>query len=353
MIKGGSVLLLLSMFFAYLLAPAIDIVSRRVRLGRRGRPLTRTASLTLIYVILAVPIALGWRFAREPIRSWVHVTAPAAVDELFDGGDFATIERVIGAAPVPASVRPAIARRVDRLIRYIQRQARDTLDTLIDAARFVAWLLITPVLAWLLLTVWPSFRRSTLRVLPRGHLQWRGEEFLHDVNSALAGYIRAQAAAGVIVGLMCVVGFVLIGVPAAVSMGVTAGILELVPGIGPITTLLIAATQAGDKVLAVVAFLVALRVVQDTLVYPRLVRHGMHLSTPVVMLSLWSGAAFGGAGGVILALPVAGFASVSLRHWREYRAIERLVRDAAPHDVVAEQPDRPEHEGHHETGREE
>ena len=32
-IKGGSVLLLLSMFFAYLLAPAIDIVSRTVRIG--------------------------------------------------------------------------------------------------------------------------------------------------------------------------------------------------------------------------------------------------------------------------------------------------------------------------------
>ena len=31
MIQGGSVLLLLSMFFADLLAPAVDIVSRTVR----------------------------------------------------------------------------------------------------------------------------------------------------------------------------------------------------------------------------------------------------------------------------------------------------------------------------------
>ena len=213
------------------------------------------------------------------------------------------------------------------------------------------WLAVTPVLAAVLLTVWPSFRRSTLRVLPRGHLQWRGEEYLHDVNSALAGYIRAQAAAGVIVGLLCVGGFVLIGVPSAVSLGVAAGILELVPGIGPVTTLLIAVTQAGDRALAVIAFLVALRVVQDTLVYPRLIRHGMHLSTPALVLSLWTGAALGGAGGVVLALPVAGFLSVSLRHWREYRAIERLVRTSA-HHVVAEQPDRTEHEGHDEAGRE-
>src|SRR5436853_148817 len=117
------------MFFAYLLAPAIDIVCRVVRVGRRRRPLARGAALALI-----------------------------------------------------------------------------------DAARYATWLAVTPVLAAVLLTVWPSFRRSTLRVLPRGHLAWRGEEYLHDVNSALAGYIRAQSAAAAIVGVMCVSGFVLIGV---------------------------------------------------------------------------------------------------------------------------------------------
>ena len=352
MIQGGSVLLLLSMFLAYLLAPAVDIVSRTVRTGRRGRPLTRTAALVLIYIVLAVPVAVAWRFASTPIADWIHVTAPAAVERLFGGGDFETIDRLIASAPVPVSTRPMIARRAGGAIAYIQRQTRSTLNTLIDAARYAAFLAVTPLLAFLLLTVWPSFRRSTLRVLPRGHLQWRGEEYLHDVNSALAGYVRAQAAAGVIVGSMCVAGFVLIGVPSAVSMGVTAGILELVPGIGPATTLLIAVTQAGDRALAVIAFLIALRVVQDTLVYPRLIRHGMHLSTPALVLSLGTGAVLGGAGGVILALPVAGFLSVSLRHWREYRAIERLVRTSAQR-VVAQQPDRPEHEGHHEAGREE
>ena len=151
---------------------------------------------------------------------------------------------------------------------------------------------------------------------------------------------------------MCVAGFVALGVPSAVSLGVIGGILELVPAIGPVTTMLIAVTQAGDRALAVIAFLVALRVVQDTLVYPRLIRHGMHLSTPVLLVSLWSGVVLGGAGGAILALPVAGFLSVSLRHWREYRAIERLVRTSA-HHVITEQPDRAEHERHDQTGREE
>ena len=351
MIEGGSVLLLLSMFFAYLLAPVVDMVSRRIRPGRRGRPLSRGASLALIYAVLSVPVGLAWRFASEPISNWVHVTAPDTVEHLFGGGDFDAIDRVLASAPLPESARRAIKPRIHSALAYIQRRARTTLDTLIDAARYAAWLLVTPVLAALLLTVWPSFRRSTLRVLPRGHLQWRGEEYLHDVNSALAGFIRAQAAASVTVGLMCVGGFALLRLPSAVSLGVTAGILELVPGIGPVTTMLIAVTQAGDSGLAVIAFLGGLRVVQDTVVYPLLIRHGMHLSTPAVVLSLWAGAVLGGAGGVVLAIPVAGFLSVSLRHWREYRDIERLVRTSA-RKVVGEQSDRSEHERHEEAGRE-
>jgi predicted PurR-regulated permease PerM len=325
-IQGGSVLLLLSMFFAYLLAPAVAIVSSRVRLRRRGRPLSRSAAIILLYLILFIPGAVAWHSSSDRIEQWVRVTAPEAVDHLFSGGDFETINRLIAEAPVPSRARFVLKRRVDGAIGYIQREARTTLTTLIDAAQYAAWLAVAPLLAFLLLTGAPTFWRSTLRVLPHGHLRWRGEEYLQDVNSALAGYVRAQTTAGVIVGVMCVSGFALLGVPSAVSMGVAAGILELVPGIGPLTALLIAITQAGDRMLPVIVFLGTLRIVQDYVIYPRLVRHGMHLSTPAVILTIWIGAALAGAAGVILAIPVAGFLSVSLRHWREYRDIERLVR---------------------------
>jgi predicted PurR-regulated permease PerM len=75
-----------------------------------------------------------------------------------------------------------------------------------------------------------------------------------------------------------------------------------------------------------VIVLAALRLVQDLLVYPRLIRSGMKLSPVAVILVVWCGAALNGAAGVVLAIPFAGLLSVSLRHWREYRAIERLVR---------------------------
>ena len=329
-IAGIGVLILLSIFFAYVLAPAVAALRLRLRFGPRQRPPSNAVAILMVYAVLFVPTALVWRISADRVSHWVRVTAPGAVEELFGGsGSAVPLEEVIARVPLPAGDRQALAQRLERVARYIERETRATLDDLIGAAEYASWLAVAPLLAFMLLTGAPGFQRSTLRVLPRGHLQWRAEEYLRDVNSALAGYIRAQAAAGVIVGTACVCGFALLGVPSAVSMGVAAGVLELVPALGPLTALLMASSQAGGHVLGVVVFLGALRLVQDYVIYPRLIRHGMHLSTPAVIVTIWFGAAAAGALGVILAIPAAGFLSVSLRHWREYRAIERLVRASA------------------------
>jgi predicted PurR-regulated permease PerM len=259
----------------------------------------------------------------------VHTTAPAAVDRLFTSARAEPIERLIAAAPLAADTRASLRIQADSAIDYIEREVRKTLQEMIAAAPYALWLATTPLLAFVLLSSAPGFQRSALRALPRGHLRWRGEEYLRDVNSTLAGYVRAQTAAGLLVGTTCVAGFALLGLPSAVSMGVAAGVLELIPGIGPLTAILMVAAQAGDKIWRALIFLVALRLVEDYGVYPRLVRRGMRLSTPAVIATVWSGALLAGAAGVILAIPVAGFLSVSVRHFREYRDIERLVRTHA------------------------
>ena len=243
--------------------------------------------------------------------------SPAAIERL---PSTASIYRL----PLPGRMKQIAARTTDRVLAYVEEEVRAALNDVVDAARYVRWLVVPPVVAFLLLAYAPAFRRSALRVLPHGHLRWRGDEYLRDVNSALAGYVRAQLAAGAIVAVVCTAIFSLFHLPYAVSMGIVAGVLELVPVIGPLTVALMAAGQAVQHALAIVIVLAAFRLVQDLVVYPRLIRNGMHLSPAAVILVVWCGAALNGAAGVVLAIPFAGLLSVSMRHWREYR------RDRAP-----------------------
>ena len=65
LIEGAGVLLLLSVFFSYVLAPLVPRVRRRVRLGRRQRPISDAAAIVLIYICLFVPAAVAWRLSHE------------------------------------------------------------------------------------------------------------------------------------------------------------------------------------------------------------------------------------------------------------------------------------------------
>jgi len=323
-VEGAAALLLLSVFFAYLLAPAVPRVRKWVRIGRRRRPISDAAAILLIYAALLVPAAPLLRAYAPAVHHWVTATAPAQVDRLFAGREVSPLEPLLGHAWMPERTRAAVMNGATWIAGSLERHTRATLDEAIAAAHHAQWLVVAPIVAFVLLSAAPAFQRSALRVLPHGHLQWRFEEYLRDVNSALAGYVRAQVAAGLIVGCLCAAGFALIGVPSAMSLGVLAGILELLPVIGPLTVLLVAISH-GDRVVAIVVFLIALRILQDYVVYPRLVRRGMHLSTLAVIFTVWLGATLAGAAGVLLAIPAAGCLSVSARHWREYHEIERLV----------------------------
>lgn len=326
--KAVLVLLLLSLFVAQLVAPAVHAL-RRYSARHEGRPIPRWRAILFVYLALAAIGTVGWLTIGRAMTRYMP-TAPVAFNRMLAGttrtGD--EVERLAMRLPVSPTVKRTTALGLAKFFRDLDRDARVAVRDLNQARRFAWTLLVVPVVTFVLLNNTPAFRRSALRALPHGHMQWRAEEYLRDVNSALAGYVRAQLAAGVIVGVICAIGFAVLGLPYAGSLGIAAGVLELVPVIGPLTVGLMAAGQAGRSALAVVAFLVALRLVQDYILYPRLIRRGMHLSTIAVILSVWIGAGLYGATGVLVAIPIASFISVSVRHWREYREIERLVRSS-------------------------
>src|SRR5215204_6055238 len=107
-LAGIGVLLLLSVFFSYLLAPMVPRVRKRIRFGRRGRPISDAAALVLIYLCFFLPAAVLWRTSHDSVLHWIEVTAPRSVDRLFSGGSTESMARTLGRAPLPASTRATL-----------------------------------------------------------------------------------------------------------------------------------------------------------------------------------------------------------------------------------------------------
>jgi predicted PurR-regulated permease PerM len=193
---------------------------------------------------------------------------------------------------------------------------------------YLPWLLLVPILAFFLLKDALFLRDLGLRILPGKRSRLRGIEFLDELNETLAAYVRAQVTACLLIGVVCTIGFLVIGVPYAVVLGIAAGVLEFIPLAGPLTVGLVAASFAAfhslGQVLAVLIFLVVLRAAQDYVVYPKIVGRGVHLHPLAIILAILCGAELGGLVGIFLAIPAVVVVTVTYRHYREHRTAETL-----------------------------
>jgi len=331
-LRAVILLLLLSMLFAYLIAPLVEFLCRPVTWGRRPWAIPRPLAIAMVYLALFVTVGVAgyvllpllgaqvtefgrqipnyMTYARDQLLAWQHFIKP---DHF------------------PQGVREAIDRTVARTVDAAGVSLSHGFGDLLPILGYLPWFILIPVVAFFLLKDGAAFRRNILLTLPRGRLRGRGAEVLADINDALAAYMRAALLACLLVGVLCTIGFVLIGVPYALLFGVVAGLLEFIPLVGPLAVALgatlVTSFHSINQALWVVAFLGALRVAQDYVVFPRLVRRGIHMHPLGVILAILSGAELAGMAGIFLAIPAVAVLSVIHRHLLEHRGSGGLVSE--------------------------
>src|SRR5437773_9265214 len=75
----------------------------------------------------------------------------------------------------------------------------------------------------------------------------------------------------------------------------------------------------------VLLFLGVLRIVEDYVIYPRIIGTGIHLHPLAVILAILAGAEIAGIAGIFLAIPVIAVLTVSYKHWLEHRGSETIA----------------------------
>jgi predicted PurR-regulated permease PerM len=233
-LRGVILLVLLSMLFAYLIAPLVEFLCRPVTWGRRPGAMPRPLAIAMVYLALFATVGVAgyvllpllgaqvtefgrqipsyMAYARDQLLAWQHFINP---DHL------------------PQGVREAIDRTFARTVDAAGDSLSQGFGGLLPLLGYLPWFVLIPVVAFFLLKDGAAFRRTILLTLPRGRLRGRGAEVFEDINDALTAYMRAALLACLLVGVLCTIGFVLIGVPYALLFGVVAGLLEFIPLVGP------------------------------------------------------------------------------------------------------------------------
>jgi len=342
-ITGIILLLVLSIFFAYLVSPLVEFLRRPRTVGERTIAIPKAAAIALAYVIILVAIV----FAILVVLPSLSNQFPGFVDQAKSYWsslaqrtqqiiEYSRLNRLPG--PVVNEVNKAVPLVVEKIGSTVTEFATAAVGYVV----YLPWLVLIPILGFFLLKDAESFRRSALLMLPRGRWRWRGDEFFQDINSTLAAYIRAQLTACLFIGVICALGFTLLGLPGSLVMGVLAGCFEFIPLVGPVTIAILAALlamfHAGPfNAFLVLLFLGVLRIVQDYAIYPRLIGQGIHLHPLAVIFAILAGEKLAGVAGIFLAIPVVAILTVSYRHWMEHRGSEGiadLLEPTGPADPV-------------------
>jgi predicted PurR-regulated permease PerM len=315
--------LLLAGVFAYVVAPLVTLAERPIRLAGRTHRLKRAAAVALVYVLMiggvSASVALLAPSAATQMDDMI-ASAPAYAQSIvtWQHGWSRYYERM----RIPRELRQAIDGSVtaanDAAIAY----ARGAALAIVGTLTYLPWIILIPILAFFLLKDATSIRRAIVVALPH-RIQLRGHRLFEELNAALAAYVRAQLLACLLVGTACGLGFAVIGIPYPVLLGVLAGILEFIPLVGPLVLAIVACTVGalhGPAVaLRAAGFLAVLRVIEDYMVYPRLIRRGIELHPLAVIVAVLAGAELYGVAGMFLAVPTVAIGAVVCRHWLGWR----------------------------------
>ncbi len=316
--------IVVAMVVVYLLNPVVSIMERR--------RVPRVWGALLLYAVFLTAVGVGLSYLVPVVSNQVHqlnssgsgliARAQTAIQNLGSHlgislhlkDIFAEIQRT----------RPSAVSFLGRITSYT--------TGVIHIAIIV---ILGPVLGFYVLVDLPKLKRAVHAAIPAR----RREEFEDvgaKVSAAIGGFFRGQLLVAASVGLGAMLGLYIVGLPYWAVIGLSVGLFNLVPMIGPyigaLPALFVAFTAAEpDRGLLIhphpglplaVAAGIALLIVQNLdshIVSPNIVGRTVKLHPITVMLSLLAGGTVLGLWGMLLAVPTVATAKILLVHYWDTR----------------------------------
>jgi predicted PurR-regulated permease PerM len=155
-----------------------------------------------------------------------------------------------------------------------------------------------------------------------------------ELGGTLGGWVRGTLVAMLLIGAFTALGLALLGVPYALLLGILAGLLEIIPYLGPWisgSVAVVVALVAVDpfKALQVVVLFLIVQLAEGNLVQPLVMSWAVRVDPLLVLVAITLGVQALGLVGALIAVPVAGMAQVITQ-----RVIAPAIRHASTESVA-------------------
>ncbi|MBV8722115.1 MAG: AI-2E family transporter [Candidatus Eremiobacteraeota bacterium] len=321
-IRGVVYVLIGSIFFSYLIYPAVQWLRRRMPLG---------AAIAVVYAAILVGVVVA-----------VWLIVPRLVDEtqtlVQRYPDFVVRMNALVNDPndpvtsrLPDFARSELGKLPTQIVAWGRLHGLEAfshiLSVLAGTFVIVATFVIIPLITAYLLLDLDNLKLALASIVPEAH--WRATtSLLSDIDRVFGGFVRGQLLVALTVGILITVAMTILRVPYPFLLGLVAAVGDLVPYVGAILAFIPAFLSAlinngiGNSLIVAVAF-VAIFEAEGHIIAPNIVSKTVRLSPFAVLLAILAGAELGGIIGALVAIPVLGALRViALRVFRPREANE-------------------------------
>lgn len=329
-LRGILVMLLVSLFLAFAMEPAVQW------LGRRGW--ARGLATGAVFVaLLLVGVGLLAAFVPLAITQSQDLIAsiPRSTDELAERLPF--LESLQTSREFTAQLQSFSDGLGDRARELAFGAAGNVVSIGATAFGALFQLLSVLLVTFYLVADGPRARAVLARPLPEA----RQRELLAIWELAVrktGGYIYSRLLLAVTAAISTAAFLFLLGIPSPIPLGLLVGVVGVfVPVVGTyvggIALLLAAFVEAPVKALWVVGFIVVYQQVENYLIAPRVQARTMDVHPAVAFVSVLVGGTLLGAVGALLALPATGIIQALLSTYvRRHELIAELDQVELPRD---------------------
>jgi len=312
---------ILALLFAYLLSPLVNVIDRFLPASRTRTPALAIAYLIFVGVLFVLVTQIGSRVIEQ--ANSLGKSLPALLSKW---------EQPTPSVPSPAN---SIKAQVLELLRQqASKSAGDILSSLpragakiLSVVSNVVYVVIVPILGFFFLKDGRALRGHLLDLIGDHASRSLADDLLADGDLLLAHYMRAILSLSLATFTCYSIFFTILGIPYSFLLAALAATLECIPMIGPFAAgvvILIVTGVSGGPVLRALVFLLVFRVVQDYVLYPRLMRAGVELHPLLVLFGVFAGGEIAGIPGAFLSVPVLALIRIVYLRVRKARVTAHL-----------------------------
>lgn len=219
--------------------------------------------------------------------------------------------------------------------KLLQQTGNLVTSSLQGVVSFISWGIVILYIIFILLD-YHTIIKGFARLIPHRYRPIVSQ-IAGDIKDGMNRYFRGQALIATLNGILHCIGFLIIGLPMAIPLGILVGVLNMVPYMQILSYIpalflcIIGAVDGGANFwvlggLTIAVFLVA-QVIQEAFLTPRIMGDATGLNPAIILLSLSIWGSLLGFVGLIIALPLT---SLLLAYYQRY-----IIGDKSPHTTTA------------------